>query len=391
MRKRERIIKWAVFFALWVAVWVLISFHGGRIAYMLFYLVASVPVVSLFYAIWVAWQFKYYQKVETRNVVKGERVDYYFTIRNEGHFYYDSIQAIISQEYAKVYQLEENPCFHLFPGEGKEMKASLCCKYRGEYQIGISRFLVSDYLRLFTIPHRVKSPLKITVLPRVIPWEFEKEILEEEGALQGVNSGSGELGVQVRNYETGDGMRQIHWKASAKQGKLFSRELEDPFRQGILMLMDLRKRGGPEKEELVFEDCMMEEAVSAVYACLMRRIPVTFVFGTGSPSIFWIRNEAEWKEFYMVCGKMRFGAKSPLYRIPLEMALLSGTKYAVCFTGAVDTELFQWMKYKFAGVRSSVVLVSDEALTAVRDVWTGAGIGFYQTYGEQESNSEAEG
>lgn len=351
---------------------------------MLFYFVTAVPVVSLFYAIVVALQFKYYQKVETRNVVKGEAVDYYFTIKNEGHFYYDSIQAIISQEYAKVYQMEENPCFHLFPGEGKEMKASLCCRYRGEYQVGISRFLVSDYLRLFSISHRVKSPLKITVLPRVIAWEFEKEILEEEGTLQGNSSRNGELDVQVRNYEVGDGMRQIHWKASSKQGKLFSREQEEQLRQGILLLMDLQKHGESEKEGLVFEDCMMEQAVSAVYACLMRRIPVTFICENGKPTIFWIRNEAEWKEFYTACGKMRFAAEHPLCRIPLDAALLRGLKYAVCFTGTVDTELFHWMKQELAGVKSSVVLVSRETLATERDVWTEAGIGFYQTYGEQE-------
>ncbi len=384
MRKRERVIRWAVFFVLWIAAWVLISFHGGRAAYMLFYFITAVPLVSLVYAAGVAWQFKYYQKVETGNVVKGESVDYYFSIQNEGRFYYDSIQAEISQEYAKVYQVEENPCFHLFPGEGKEMKASLCCRYRGEYQVGIGRFLVSDYLRLFSISHRVKAPLMVTVLPRVIPWEFEKEILEEEGVLQGINARSGELDVQVRNYEAGDGMRQIHWKASAKQGKLFSREQEERFRQGILLLLDLQKHEESEKEELVFEDCMMEQAVSAVHACLMRKIPVTFICENGKTSVFRIRNEAEWKEFYATCGKMRFEAEHSLYRIPLETALLRELKYAVCFTGAADTELLHWMKQEFAGVRSSVIFVSGETLSTERAVWTEAGIGFYQTYGEQE-------
>lgn len=383
-RKRERIIRWTVFFVIWIAAWVLISFHGGRMAYMLFYFITAVPVVSLLYAIGVAWQFKYYQKVEAQNVVKGKSVDYYFSIQNEGHFYYDSIQAEISQEYAKVYQMEENPCFHLFPGEGKEMRASLCCRYRGEYQIGISRFLVSDYLRLFSISHRVQAPLMITVLPRVIPWEFEREILEEEGAFRGINVRNGELDVQVRNYEAGDGMRQIHWKASAKQGKLFSREQEEQFRQGILLLLDLQKRGGSEKEELVFEDCMMEQAVSAVHACLMRRIPVTFVCENGSPNIFRVRNEAEWKEFYAICGKMRFEAEHPLYGIPLEPVLLRELKYAVCFTGTADTALLHWMKQEFAGVKASVVLVSGETFASERAVWKEAGIGFYQTYGEQE-------
>lgn len=298
------------------------SFHGGRLAYMLLYFVIAVPAASLIYTIWVAFRFKYFQRIGADVIVKGEPVDYYFSLRNEDKFYYAGIETEFLEDYSRVIGMGNSVCYSLEAGEGKEIGTKLCCNYRGEYKVGIRRFLISDYLRLFSIPYRVPETLSVTVLPRVVPWKYEKEVLEEpEGKRRGRNTRTGEMDVQVRNYETGDGLRQIHWKASGKMGKLMTREREENLRQGLMVFLDLQRKEGTDEERIKYEDEMMEQAVSIVFTCMNHRIPVTLICDMGGRTLYRIHGKSQWKEFYEATGKMYFGASRPLCQLQPETEL----------------------------------------------------------------------
>lgn len=372
--------KWIALLGLLVAALVFVSFHGGRLAYMLLYFVIAVPAASLLYTIWVALRFKFYQRIGTAVIVKGEPVDYYFALRNEDKFYYAGIETEFLEDYSKVIGLENAVCYSLPAGEGKEIGTKLCCNYRGEYKVGIRRFLISDYLHLFSIPYRVPEPLSVTVLPRVVPWKYEKEVLEEpEGKLRGRNTRTGEMDVQVRNYETGDGLREIHWKASGKTGKLMAREREENLRQGLMVFLDLQSREGIDEEQIKYEDEIMEQAVSIVFTCLNHRIPVTLLCDMGGRTVYRIYGKSQWKEFYEATGKMYFRASHPLYHLQPEAGALKSLQYAVFLTGNIDGTLFDWIKRDFSGVKSTVVAVSEESLPVERTMFEGAGIRFFQT------------
>lgn len=372
--------KWIGLLGLFAAALAFVSFHGGRLAYMLLYFVAAVPAASLIYTVWVAFRFKFFQRISADVIVKGEPVDYYFSLRNEDKFYYAGIETEFLEDYSRVIGLGNSVRYSLRAGEGKEIGTKLCCNYRGVYEVGARRFLISDYLHLFSIPYRVPETLSVTVLPRVVPWKYEKEVLEEpEGKLRGRNTRTGEMDVQVRNYETGDGLRQIHWKASGKAGKLMTREREENLRQGLMVFLDLQPKEGTKEEQIKYEDEMMEQAVSIVFTCMNHRIPVTLLCDAGGRKVYRIYGRSQWKEFYEATGKMCFGAGHPLDQLQPEAGLMQNLQYAVFLTGNINGTLYDWIKRDFSEVKSTVVAVSGEDISLERTMFEGAGIRFFQT------------
>lgn len=373
--------KWMVLLALFAGALALASFRGGRIAYMLLYLIPALVVMSFFYVCLVLFRFRFYQKIGTGTVVKGDPVDYYFTLRNEDKIFYPGIEVEFLQDYSTVLGMEQRVSYSLEGGEGKECATKLCCNYRGEYAVGAGRFYLSDYLGLFRIAYRVPEPLKVTVLPRVTAWRYEREILEEpEGRVRGKKSRTGEMDISIRAYENGDSLRRVHWKASAKRGDLMSREGEEALRQGLIVFLDLRRLEGSEDEKLKFEDEMMEQAVAMVYACRKRGIPVTVVCEAGGRRIYRIFRDSQWREFYLECGKLCFEATHAVYEIAGNLSELSSYQYAVVLTGKADAGLGNWMRQSLAGTKSSIIMVTKEVSASVRGMFEEAGIGFFTAW-----------
>lgn len=373
--------KWIFLFAFFLAALVLVSFRGGRLAYMLFYFVTAVPVVSFLYALAVRMRFKFFQSVSAVTAVKKEPLDYCLKIQNEDRFFYEGIAVDFFRENSRVSGMEEALSLHLEAGACCEREAKLVCKYRGEYEVGVSRFYISDYLHLFRIPYRVKEPLKLTVLPRIVRWEYEDDILREaDGKNQG--SGDGALDILAREFQTGDALRQIHWKASARMGKLMSRETFEDQRQGMLLLLDLKRIACGEAERLRYEDEMMEQAVAAVYACKLRGIPVTVVCDWGGRKVFRIVSNQEWKDFYDASGRMSFAAEHSAAHLVCDMEIMREAKYAVFLTGTLDRALYGRIERDFSDIRTSVIAVLLQTASKEEALFSNSCIAVYRTYAE---------
>ena len=374
--------KWLCLLALLVAVLWFASYYGGNIPYMLLKFVIAIPVVATLYTIWVMERFKFYQRIGQQTIVKGEPVDYYFCITNEDRFFYDNIAVEFTQERSRLLGITEHLICHLLPGETKEVATKICCNYRGEYTVGACRFTISDYLHLIALPYSVKSPLKVQVLPRVTIWRYEREVLDQSnGKNIGANCANGELDVQVRNYTTGDSMRQIHWKAAAKTGKLMSREQYENRKQEMVLFLDLLKIEGSEFEQLRYEDEMIEQAVAAVHACHRRHIPCTVIFDNHGMKSCRIESELQWKQFYQLFGTIHFEAQKGLSDLPLDKKLLANLKYAVFLTSHLNTALYDRMCREFAGIETSIVTISLQTGSneANSDCFGKNGINVYRT------------
>ena len=75
-----RMRRW-ILLVLWLLSLVAISFYGGAVSYGFFFGVTFVPVVAVVYLLCVYFRFKIYQKLESRNVVCGQPVPYYFVLQ----------------------------------------------------------------------------------------------------------------------------------------------------------------------------------------------------------------------------------------------------------------------------------------------------------------------
>ncbi len=110
---------------------------------------------------------------------------------------------------------------------------------RGVYTIGPGQMETGDPFGIFRRTAEVAGRLEIVVYPRIFrPDELELPFLESLGELVSRNSlyDDPTLIAGSREYRSGDPLRRVHWKATARTGNLQVR-LHDPSTTAQLMLV----------------------------------------------------------------------------------------------------------------------------------------------------------
>lgn len=129
----------------------------------------------------------------------------------------------------------------------KELPTAHC----GGILASVERARVCDYLGLFSFP--VRDPGQKTILVRPIPRPIpEPPDLQRylARAWKPKFGGGYAENHELRLYRPGDSLNQVHWKLSAKTGKLILREPMEPQRG--LLLLTMTVRGTPEETDRKF-------------------------------------------------------------------------------------------------------------------------------------------
>jgi uncharacterized protein (DUF58 family) len=116
----------------------------------------------------------------------------------------------------------------------------------GAYTVTVERGRVCDYLGLFSFPVRKNAPRTMLIRPIALPVpvlpDLERFIARSWKPKYG---GGYAENHELRLYRPGDSLNQIHWKLSAKSGKLILRQPMEPHRGTLLLTLHLR--GTPEE------------------------------------------------------------------------------------------------------------------------------------------------
>lgn len=130
--------------------------------------------------------------------------------------------------------------------EYKRGAAQLPTDHCGQLTIDPERCRVYDYLGLFCFPLRKIAPGKVLVRPVPVPMEAPPDLSRYLARSWRPKRGGG-FGEnhELRLYRPGDSLQQIHWKLTAKTGKLILRETVEPERGLVLLKLDLS--GTPEE------------------------------------------------------------------------------------------------------------------------------------------------
>ena len=178
------IIRRWILLGLWLLSLVSISFYGGAVSYGFFFGVTFVPVVAAIYLLCVYFRFKIYQKLESRNVVCGQPVPYFFVLQNDDHFAFTSVGVRLFSSFSSVEKLPDGTSYELLPGDRYTFETKLVCKYRGEYEVGVKEIVITDFLRLFQVSYRVPETIRALVMPRVVQVDELQCIADIQALLQ---------------------------------------------------------------------------------------------------------------------------------------------------------------------------------------------------------------
>lgn len=137
-------------------------------------------------------------------------------------------------------------------------------KYRGEYVLGITEAYIYDFLGIFRFRLKKLPVCHVTVAPRRL-------ILGENGALCDEETDSlrtqftffeNDTFSAVREYADGDSLRRVHWKLSAKQGKLMVKQSDLNLSSSAAIVIDTSSEYADDIQGQCEVDALLEAALA---------------------------------------------------------------------------------------------------------------------------------
>lgn len=299
---------------------VLVSNKGGSAAYMLFYFAVMLPILAVFYTTYVYIRFRISQDI-SHKVVKGEKVPYDLIIANEDILPYTNVALKFYSKRVDVVSEEGSKDFgqlSLLPQEIKHVHANMYCKYRGTYPVGVKSVVVTDFMGLFSITYPMRSPVRLTATPRILPLKRLQIPLTEQDSKNQLFFSEQEqeiLSADMRKYQTGDPTKWIHWKNSAKAGELLVRPPMPEELPEHMIFIDLTPVEGEELERLQKEDDIIEAAVAFAFDYCQKQIPVRIVYYRDGLNELQILGKSSFDVFYNQCADIPFVSEHPLEKV----------------------------------------------------------------------------
>ncbi len=138
------------------------------------------------------------------------------------------------------------PSFFMLRGYRRTVRSwNVRCAKRGVYEINKCVLLASDLLGLRSVSHAAEVHTSVTVLPRP---------LNLTDSFTSANRLTGDVVVRrnylddpfyrvgVREYSPRDSMKNIHWPATARMGKIMVHNNQQTAEQNLLVLLNLQSR-----------------------------------------------------------------------------------------------------------------------------------------------------
>ena len=144
---------------------------------------------------------------------------------------------------------------------------------RGEAQFTPAWWRQGSPLRLWTQTRRLGGDTAVRVFPNFAPLAgFALHTAEQATRMTGAHvarrRGDGTEFHQMREYRTGDSLRQIDWKATARARRLISREYQEEKNQRVTLLLDCGRRMLAEDGGLSHFDHALNAALLVAYTAL---------------------------------------------------------------------------------------------------------------------------
>src|SRR5215469_6205290 len=113
--------------------------------------------------------------------------------------------------------------------------------------IGPLRVRVADSFGLVEINRAFATTSTVTVTPKIIPLARPQLAGNWLGGDEGRSSiaATGDDDVVPRAYQTGDALRRVHWRSTARYGELMVRREEQHWRNTATLFIDTRRLAHP--------------------------------------------------------------------------------------------------------------------------------------------------
>lgn len=359
-----KIRKW-ILLGLWILSLTAISLYGGAVSYGIFWGITFIPVISSLYLIFVYFNLRILQQVKTRDMICGQPSPYLFILQNDSFCVFTSISVNLFSSFSSVENLPGDREYELLPGDKYSFETKLTCKYRGEYEVGVKEIIMTDFFRLFRIRYRIPSTVKALVLPKITRVSGLNSI-DSLVALPQRESfrERRERDIVVRDYTAGDSLRQIHWKATAREQKIKVRNLTGEEKQGISLLWDTMRYSRNPKDYLPIEDKILETVLALSIFLAEKNIPFSAYFGQKRVLSSHLDGLGDFDGFYKQVSEIQFDQEEEFDKTLLEVMesrILFESRVIFCVLHRINENILKLAEQlEQAGSMVVLYVVTDE-------------------------------
>ena len=139
---------------------------------------------------------------------------------------------------------------------------------RGRYLLA-PELLLEDVLGLVRARVALAAPGRVRVEPRLVELASARSLTfaQRDGTRHAFASNAGDGLAGVRDHEVGESLRRVHWRTTARRGRLTVRELEDHPREELHVLLDAARQGDDDgTRSLAFERAVQAAGSLALHA-----------------------------------------------------------------------------------------------------------------------------
>lgn len=317
---------------------------GGFVSSFLFNTLLTLLFVSIGYTIYVYIRIKFVQDIEKRIVVKGESIKLIVKLCNEDFLIFPYVFVSFFGSHSLFNADSYSQSLSITPFSKKEFIFDMVCKYRGQYEIGISDIYIEDFLGLIRLKYKIPETKKIIVYPKIEYLEkfnvLTNSCQDSQSFSQGIVEEINNI-KDLRDYAYGDSMRKIHWKQTAKNNRLMIKNYQSTTDVNVNIILDLRQNKYSDEINIIIEDKLIEAVISVIHYYLFKNISINYIFFNQKLDTLKASNQAEFDYIYKALATIDFKQEVTLADIVrLYYEVQNNLTDMIIFTSILDIELY---------------------------------------------------
>lgn len=340
---------------------------GGFVSSFFFNTLITTLFASLGYTIYVYIRFKFVQDIEKRIIVKGESVKLVIKLSNEDFLIFPYIFVSFYGSHNLFDADSYSQSFSITPFTKKEFVFDMVCKYRGQYEIGISDIYIEDFLGLIRLKYKIPETKKIIVYPKIEYLEkfdvftnscsdsqsFSQSMIEEVNNIK-----------DLRKYTYGDSLRRIHWKQTAKTNQLMVKNYQSTSDVNVNILLDLSHNNYSDEINIIIEDKLIEAAISIVHYYLFKNVSINYMYFNEKLEVLKVSNQAGFDYIYKTLSSIDFKQQVSLSDIvKLHYESCNHSTDMIIFTSILDIDLYNEIyNAQMSGHSICLIYISPKSL-----------------------------
>jgi len=246
---------------------VLVYLEPNFITVLLFYLLTFVILFSFFHLLLANRNIVVTQILDPNKARHSAYTKYTFRIQNRSILPYPVLNVRFKYTENIFTDQISDLKLALLSEESLEFNYNLSCKYRGTYPIGTDKIEIQDILSIFSVTKEIRTPT-ITVLPNVSKISLNSlkpKYLFGEYDLGRSSTQDEDTIKDIREYQKGDSLKDVHWKLYAKYNTLMVREKDNSAFNKSILFLDTKELDSSLVDNIIYQDKLLEAFLSTAF------------------------------------------------------------------------------------------------------------------------------